>query len=296
MLISIVTPVRNAPDHLEAAMRSVVSQRGCFDLDYVVADGASTDGTLDIVRKFEPDGARWISEADQGMYDAIAKGFAMSSGEVMGWLNADDLLLPGSLDLVARIFAGNPDIQWLTSLTPMAVDGQGDVIHVRTLPGLSSQAFLDGVYVGLGGLGDSCASDFIQQESTFWRRSLWERAGGAALLPKYRLAGDFALWSAFFRHAEALGVVSPLGLFRLHKDQLSRSRASGYLEEVAAVLKEARIAQGRPNAPVRDTEIRYYDGLYAEKAENGRWQAVKRDFAVLPASPLKQALGQGKVF
>ncbi|MBF0168521.1 MAG: glycosyltransferase [Alphaproteobacteria bacterium] len=296
MRISIVTPVYNAPSHLSGAMQSVASQKGSFDLDYLVVDGGSVDGTLDIVKTADGMGGRWLSESDRGMYDAIAKGFAQTDGDIMGWLNADDLLLPGALDLVARIFSDIPDIQWLTTLTPMSIDEQGDVLAVRNLPGLSYAAFLDGVYVGLGGLGDSHASDFIQQESTFWRRCLWDGVNGGALLSNRRLAGDFALWNAFFEVSEPLGVAAPLGLFRLHGEQLSRSRSATYLEEAADILRTARLKAGRQDAPIRDVELRYYQGSYASKSAKGDWQKTIREFAVLPASPLKQALGRGLVF
>lgn len=296
MRVSIVTPVLNAPRFLAGAIGSVMGQVGGFTLDYQIVDGGSDQETLDVIRRCAKPGMRWNSGPDKGMYDAIAKGFGQSDGDIMGWLNADDALLPGTLDLVTRIFTDLPEAQWLTSLTPMSIDEAGDVRAVRNLPGLARDAFLDGVYVGMGGLGDSHASDFIQQESTFWRRSLWEQSGAADWLPNYRLAGDFALWAAFFDQAPPLGVAAPMGLFRLHGGQLSRSRASAYLGEANAALGDIRQRAGRARQPARHDDTRYYSGDFAEKNASGRWIREKRDFAVLPASPLKQALGQGRVF
>src|SRR5688572_12979616 len=97
--ISIVTPCLNGAPHLEAAMDSVLSQ-GYANLEYVVVDGGSTDGSVDIIHKRAAHLAWWVSEPDRGHAAALNKGFAKTTGEILGWLNHDDLLFPGSLRLL----------------------------------------------------------------------------------------------------------------------------------------------------------------------------------------------------
>jgi len=111
--ISLVTPVFNSARYLEAAIRSALSQQ-YPNLEYIIVDGGSTDGSIDIIRKYESQLRLWMSESDRGMYDAINKGFARSTGELMGWISATDLLHPGSLSVVGGVFRRFPKVEWIT--------------------------------------------------------------------------------------------------------------------------------------------------------------------------------------
>ena len=111
--ISIVTPNRNGETFLEKTLRSVIDQ-GYPNLEYIIADGASTDGSLSIIERYTDHFARVISEPDKGHTDAINKGFAASSGEIMGWIGSDDMLMPGSLAAIDDIFRKFPDVDWIT--------------------------------------------------------------------------------------------------------------------------------------------------------------------------------------
>ena len=210
--ISLVTPTFNRAEILPATLDSIAQQRGHYDLQYVVMDGGSTDGTQEIIKARRDIVTDYISAPDDGMYDAIVKGFARCDGDVFGW-NSDDTLFPWTLSLVSRLFEEIPTAQWISTLTQAAIDAAGDIMYLRKVPGYSQQAFFDGVYFGFGGAGDSHATEFIQQESTFFRRALWEKVGPAALASQ-SLAGDFALWTAFMAEAPPLGVDAPLA--RLH--------------------------------------------------------------------------------
>src|SRR5687767_6820676 len=106
--LGIVTPSYNTARYLAPAVRSVLSQQGA-EFDYLVMDGGSTDGTVDVLRSFGP-ALRWTSERDAGQSDAINKGFARVGGEVLGWLNADDLYEPGAFRAVAERFAADPSL------------------------------------------------------------------------------------------------------------------------------------------------------------------------------------------
>ena len=203
--ISLVTPVFNSAHYLDATIRSVLSQN-YPNLEYLVVDGGSTDGSIDIIRRYEADLHGWISEPDRGMYDAINKGFAQSSGEVMGWISATDLLHAGSLFVVGGVFRAFPQVEWITG-RPTGFNDDGMAVEFLNLRRWSRWPFLAG------------ANRYIQQESTFWRRSLWDRAGGR-VDDSRRSASDFELWVRFFRYAQLYSVDALIGGFRSHPDSL----------------------------------------------------------------------------
>src|ERR1700676_811168 len=176
--ISLVTPVYNGARYLEATIRSVLSQ-SYPNFEYLIVDGGSTDGTLDIIRNYESQLAGWISERDNGVYDALNKGFARTSGEVMGWLNASDMLQVNGLFVVGSVFRDLRTVEWMTG-RPTTFDTSGMTVSVNPVPRWSRSRYLAG------------ANRYIQQESTYWRRGLWQRAVGT-LSGGYGAAGDFEL-------------------------------------------------------------------------------------------------------
>lgn len=224
--ISLITPVYNGARFLEATLRSVLDQH-YPNLDYIVVDGNSADGTQDIIQRYEGQLTTWISEPDSGMYDALQKGFERSTGEIMGWLNSDDLHLPWTLATVSQIFRDLPEVEWITSLRPIIWDASGMAVDCMAVPPFSRSAFRDGAYTP----GHRNFVEVIQQESTFWRRSLWERAG-SRLDTSLRYAGDFELWARFYHHAELIGVRTILGGFRVHGAQITAQHSAAYNNEV----------------------------------------------------------------
>lgn len=241
--ISIVTPSYNQGKYLEAAIQSVISQ-DYPNWEYVVMDGGSTDGSVDIIRKYEKHLKFWVSEKDAGPYAAVHKGFLKTTGEVMAWLNADDKYLPWTFQVVGRIFASSPEVEWLTTLYPLTWDATGKAVECAFLDGFSRKRFYRGEY--LPGAGWP-AQRFIQQESTFWRRSLWEKAGGR-LETSLKLASDFELWARFYKFTELYGVNTPLGGFRAHKDQRTAHFLNDYIQEARKVLLDYG---GKPPGRVR---------------------------------------------
>lgn len=228
--ITIVTAVRNGAHYIEDTIRSVVNQ-GYPNLEYFVVDGASTDGTQEIIRKYEDYLAGWISEPDKGVYDALNKGFARCTGEIMGWLNASDQLHVKSLFVVGSVFATLPDVEWITG-RPTGFDASGMTILVKDSPHWSRYRFLAG------------ANRYIQQESTFWRRSLWERTG-SHLDSSYRDAGDCELWVRFFRFAKLHSVDSLIGGFRSHPDAITSTATDEYERHFEEIIeREVGTLQG----------------------------------------------------
>jgi glycosyltransferase involved in cell wall biosynthesis len=217
--ISLVTPVWNSGSYIEQTVRSVLAQ-GYPSLEYFIVDGGSTDGTLDVIRKYENQISGWISEKDNGMYDAINKGFARTSGEIMGWISATDMLHIGGLRVVGSVFQHFPEVEWITGLpTVFHENDMTTAVHPQTR--WSRHRFLAG------------ANRAIQQESTFWRRSLWDKAGGYVDASR-RYVSDFELWVRFFRHAQIYPVAALIGGFRMHGDSLGFT----FLEECYRIHDE----------------------------------------------------------
>lgn len=222
--ISIITPNYNQGQYLEQTILSVLNQ-GYPNLEYIIIDGGSTDGSVEIIKKYSDKLAYWVSEPDKGMYEAIQKGFDKSTGEIMAWINSDDMYHSGAFFMVADIFSSFSFIEWLTG-APTTFDEKGRTVDVNTHSEYSKYYFYLDQF------------KWIQQESTFWRRNLWERAGGRLNL-RLKYAGDFALWISFFYYAKLYYTNALLGGFRQRScNQLSLDYFDKYIAEVNSVIAD----------------------------------------------------------
>ncbi|MCA9999452.1 MAG: glycosyltransferase [Anaerolineales bacterium] len=228
--ITVVTPSYNQAAYLEASLRSVLDQNYPA-LRYIVMDGGSTDGSVDIIRHYADKLTHWVSQPDAGQSDAILKGFetaSPASGDILTWLNSDDVLLPGALHTVGKIFARYPHIHWLTG-QPANMDVEGHLRLTSLKVGRFRSLIQRGWYHGRG-LG------FIRQEGTFWRRSLWQQVGG--LNPALHYAMDFDLWRRFAAYAQLVTVDQHLAAFRSQPDQKT-SEIDRYYHEAGIALPAA---------------------------------------------------------
>lgn len=221
--ISIITPVFNQADFIEQTISSVINQN-YPGIEYIIVDGGSTDGTVDILKRYENKISKLIIEADKGMYDALHKGFSHSTGEIMAWINADDIFLPNSFQNMMRLFNDLPQVEWIQGLNSF-IDLEGNLIFTQPAKKFSLVTFLNRDF------------KWVQQESTFWRRSLWEKAG-AGMNKNLKYAGDFELWLRFFNYAKLYNTSIPIGAWRQRAGQLSGTFMNQYLREAEALIQE----------------------------------------------------------
>ena len=225
--ISIVTPSFQQGRFIGRTVHSVVGQ-DYPALEYFVQDGGSTDETVDVLRRFDGVLTGWASEPDTGQADAINRAFHRTSGEIMAWLNSDDLLLPGTLACVSRYFVAHPDVDVVYGHRIMIDETDGQ-IGAWVLPRHDDRALT--------------YADYVPQETLFWRRSIWDAAGGY-VDPSFGYALDWDMLLRF-RDADAKMVRLPrfLGAFRIHSEQKTSAADALGLEEMARLRERVH---GRP--------------------------------------------------
>ncbi len=227
--ISVVTSCYNCEQFVESTICSIVQQQ-YPKLEYIVIDGASTDKTLEIARRYEDKISVLHSEPDAGQYHGIQKGMDRASGDVMAWLNGDDVYYPWTFSVVGEIFRKFPEVEWLIG-TPGYMNSKGHCTKVSSNAGTAYPR----EYILNGWFRESLAG-YLQQESMFWRRSLWEKSGGLNLELKY--AADFDLWRRFAEHSELYSIAAPLALFRQRPgEQRSSAGIADYEEEVRKLCR-----------------------------------------------------------
>ncbi|HNR94054.1 MAG TPA: glycosyltransferase family 2 protein [Kiritimatiellia bacterium] len=180
MKISIIVPVFNAADSIGRCIESVLGQQGA-EVELIVVDGGSTDGTVDIIRRYRDHIAWWVSEPDTGQTSAINKGLSRSTGEVVNWLCADDVLTEGALKFVAEYFAAHPDADLLAGACEMVYE-ENPAKNFIFIPRADFPDLLP-------------AFDGIMQPSCFWRRRIMTRT--PLLDESFHYGMDAELWCRF---------------------------------------------------------------------------------------------------
>lgn len=307
-IISIVTPSYNQADFIADTIESVLSQEGDFYIDYIIIDGGSSDGSPDIIAKYENAlkencrteiisdlcfyiaekpykfnrckgiSYRWLSEKDKGHGDALNKGFSKSIGDIMCWLNSDDMYLDDAFQAVTEIFRQFNYVKWIVGLNcSFNKDGSPrSFTYLEKYRYKNIFSFLTFNY------------EWIQQEGTFWRRDLWQKAGGK-INTDYKLMVDGELWCRFFLHEDIYHVHKELGGFRYH----DTNRAILFMPRVRAEMEKAIHALARQipsqtrevaenllaNAPVETfSRERLNFKIIEKKPDETNWQPVEVDF------------------
>ena len=211
-LVSVVTPSLDQAAFVERTLQSVLSQRGDFDLEYLVIDGGSRDGTQEILARYR-DRIRLVVEPDRGQADAVNKGLRLARGEILGWVNSDDLLRPGALDRVVRAFRDAPGASWLHGRCDI-VDPEDRVIRRWLTRYKNHRARRHDLRALL-------VENYVSQMTVFWRRPLQERVG--LLDEGLRYTFDYDLWLRFAKESPPLFLEETLAAFRWHPGTKSGS-------------------------------------------------------------------------
>jgi GT2 family glycosyltransferase len=225
-LVSIVTPSYNQASFLEQTIQSVLEQE-YPRIEYIVVDGASTDNSFEIIKKYNDRLAYWISEKDSGQAEAINKGFARARGEILGWLNSDDYYLPDTISAVVKCFEEYPEVVMVYG-DMLAVDGDGQTINIQKYKQLS--------------LRDLLCFQIIGQPSVFFRRSAIEKTGW--LDTSFHFMLDHHLWIRLAQQGRILHVPQVWSAARYHPQAKNRARAAEFGREAFRVLDWAKTQPG----------------------------------------------------
>lgn len=226
MKISIITTNYNTDKYLEETIKSVLNQKGDFELEYIITDGESTDGSLEIIKKYK-DKLKYISEKDKGQSNGINKGLRMATGDIVAFLNADDIYLDNTLDTVVKYFKDNPKCMWLTGYCKI-IDENGKQIKKyitdyknRKLRRFSFEQLL--------------VEDCISQPATFWRRKLLDEVGYIDESLHYSMDQD--LWARFAKKYKLHLIREYLACFRFTSDTKTGSNVDKTLIESKLVAQ-----------------------------------------------------------
>lgn len=198
---SVVTPSFCQGRFIERTIQSVLAQKSSYlEIDYLICDGGSNDETLEILKRYE-DQIRWVSEPDKGQADAVNKGIAMTKGDIIAWINSDDIYYPGTFEAVKAVFEANPEV--------MAVYGDADHIDEQ-------DQFLEDYPTEPWNYDQLKEICFLCQPAVFFRRSLVEKLGGLDASLKYCM--DYELWLRWGKNTSFYYLPKKLSGSRLYKD------------------------------------------------------------------------------
>jgi glycosyltransferase involved in cell wall biosynthesis len=199
-LVSIVTPSFNQAQYLEQTIISVLGQ-DYPQLEYLIVDGGSTDGSLEIIQRYAPRLAWWVSEADQGQTDALNKGFSRARGDILAWLNSDDTYQPGAISQAVDYLQSHPEAGMVYGDANL-IGTNGEIIGKFPARQTDYRRLRRG-YV------------HIPQQASFFRASLWKQVG--PLDPTFYFAMDYDLWVRLARTSELHYCPAMWANFRLHE-------------------------------------------------------------------------------
>ena len=260
--ISIVTPSFNQSAYLERTILSVLNQN-YPNLQYIITDGGSTDGSVEIIKKYEKYLAYWVSERDQGQADAINKGLRTADGEIVAWQNSDDVYVPDAFRTVANIFQSRRDADLVFGNMYLVDEGDTVLRDVRHVPVN---------HFALRHL--TCC---LSNQAAFWRRALMEQSGYIDRRLQYCI--DFELWLRMGRTAKYTFVREYLGAQRIHPE----SKTARILETFERERHEIRA-----RFDVKVPSARFFIGKCLAVARKGVLHGLQGDFDYIARESLRR--------
>lgn len=223
--ISIITPSFNQGYYIEETILSIIGQ-GYANLEYIIIDGGSTDSTVEVIKKYQSQITYWVSEKDKGQSDAINKGLKMATGDVVAWLNSDDVYAPGTLQAVAEAFIANPSAGIVYGdVESFFPDGRTELWTNNFEP------------------KDFFSRVSIHQPAVFWKRALHETFG--YLDESFYYLMDYDLWARIFFNVPSVRIDKTLARFRVHDSAKTGNNPKGLYDDYRRVI--SRIARSQPN-------------------------------------------------
>ena len=226
-LVSVVTPVYNAEDTIAETINSIISQ-SYENIEYIIIDGGSNDGTLEIIKAFEDRIAYWLSEKDGGMYEAVNKGFRAARGEIVSYLNADDIYNPGAVAIAVGHFL-KYDSTFIHSDCEM-IDAAGRPIYRQRCFFFNPATYI------------SWSFSNICQQTAFWRKAVHEKIG--YFNEDFKYAGDFEFFARVSRNFRVDGLKVCLAKYRMHVDAISFVHKKEMQAEVSRIHKFYGVKDG----------------------------------------------------
>lgn len=262
--VSIITPSYNQAEFIEDTILSVLGQ-DYPDLEYLIVDGGSTDGSVDIIRKYDSDLAWWVSEPDEGQASAINKGMSKANGEIVAWLNSDDFYLPGAVSQAVAAFNGNPEAGMVFG-DAVTVNEQGKPLKELVFPDWQ--------------LEDLVAFRIICQPSVFMRRELFAHVNG--LEQNYHFMLDHHLWIRIAELKPIQHVPQVWAAARHHQAAKNVSQAAGFGRESLEIL-EWMLAQPEYAAIIEGNKSKVLAGAYRLNArylmDGGQYGSALKSYA-----------------
>jgi len=219
--ISVVTPSYNQAAFLEQTILSVLEQ-DYDNVEYIIIDGGSNDGSVDIIRRYSDQLSYWVSAPDGGQSEAINKGFEHATGDIYCWLNSDDYFERGALCMVAKHFSSNPEWRVLNGGCRIIDERYPDHQYTRSLSVAAKDAL------------DEWTQHWFAQPSTFWSRDLWQQVG--PVRNDLHFVMDIELWKRFLLHTSIHGVTDVLATCRMHDSAKCASSYTQVISEMFVLL------------------------------------------------------------
>jgi len=207
--ISIITPVFNGAKYIETTIKSILSQT-YNNIEYIVVDGGSTDGTKEIIEKYRNKIDEIIYQNDNSMYEALETGFNIASGKYFYWLNSDDYLLDENSVQRLMDILNEKDFEW--TICKIAIS-EFDAKPKVYIPLIYPQ------WIIKNGHANNCFWGFLQQENTVFSKNLYIKAGG--INPKFKMAGDYDLWKRFAKFQKLVSLNIKFACHRKSENQLT---------------------------------------------------------------------------
>ena len=224
--ISIITPSYNQGDYIEQTIQSVLNQN-YPNLEFIIMDGGSTDQTLDIIKKYEKH-LTWVSEPDKGQSNAINKGFAKATGDILAFINTDDTYEPNTLHTVANYFMQHPDAYWLTGKCRNIDKNSNEIRKLIT--------HYKNFWLQFRSYKILTILNYVSQPATFWRRELMQTTGPMSENLNYAM--DYDYWLRAGQHYKLHFVNQYLANFRIHPTSKAGASANAQFDAEIEIVKQ----------------------------------------------------------